>query len=219
MSPEIIAALVGIIATFSYILKQQANTKDTAKRQELATKKRQDNIENDAHLALIEKDKLQSARIDQFAQSFQDETVRQDKKIETLSKDLQSALVDKARVEGRLTELIRNQDIARAKMEKLSNRVHELESDKKRNTETIEGQLKTIEKQNAVIESLQMKLSDSSDMISAKMLQINVLTTKLETQNGTKTTEVKVVADNQVETHISNVQTAKKADNQIKENE
>lgn len=211
MSPENITALVGVIVTFVYILKQQFETQNKAKLQAIVVRARQDKIENNSLEALLENDKKQRARIDQFAQSFQDETVRQDKTIEKLSKDLQTALLDKAEQKGQLKELIRNQGIDRDKLDALSKRISELETDNKFKTSLIERLTKERD-------SLRKQLSDSSDMVSAKTLQISGLEAKLSAHNGTQplqTTEISGLPSNRVETTISNVQTVVTADNSI----
>lgn len=211
MSPENITALVGVIVTFAYILKQQFETQNKAKLQAIVVRARQDKIENNSLEALLENDKKQRARIDQFAQSFQDETVRQDKTIEKLSKDLQTALLDKAEQKGQLKELIRNQGIDRDKLDALSKRISELEIERAVKNDLI---IKLTDER----ETLRKQLSDSSDMVSAKTLQISDLEAKLLAHNGTQalqSAEISGLLSNHGETTISNVQTAKIADNSI----
>ena len=214
MSPEqvtmIIGAFAGLIGAIAYVIRQNNNTRNEARKQAIAAKARHDKLENDAKQREDEADNRQRAILDGFVIDFNKKNEEQQKRIEFLSKDLQTALIDNARLEGQLKELIRNQGIDRNKMEQLSNRVHELETDKKRDIETIN-------KQDATIETLRKKLSDNKDMIAAKILHIHVLEGQLNTLNGTeaiKTAEISVPIDKEVETHISNVQTAKQADNE-----
>lgn len=214
MSPEqvtmIIGAFAGLIGAIAYVIRQNNNTRNEARKQAIAAKARHDKLENDAKQREDEADNRQRAILDGFVIDFNKKNEDQQKRIEFLSKDLQTALIDNARLEGQLKELIRNQGIDRNKMEQLSNRVHELETDKKRDIETIN-------KQDATIEALRKKLSDNKDMIAAKILHIHVLEGQLNTLNGTEAIEtavISVVADDNVQSNISNVQTPITGDNE-----
>jgi chromosome segregation ATPase len=207
MSPELAVLVLGFIGV---LLNQYRNDVDNQKRHD---KLKNDNIADKA--AKLKRDDEHDSRRDKmlntFTLEFRAESSELGRKLEILGKELQTALIDNARLEEQLKELIRNQGIDRGEMERLSNRVHELETDKKRDIEIINKQEKTIDE-------MRQKLSDSNNMISGQMLKIQSLEAKLSIHNGVQSAqsaEISVPVDKQVETHISNVQTAKTADNSI----
>ena len=202
MSPEIITALAGIIVTLGYIVRQQFNTRNEAKRQVIATKTREDKIKNDARVREDEADNRQRKIIDDFVVDFKEQ-------INKLTKDLQTALIGKAHLEGQVKELIRNQDIDRNKLEALSKRISELEIDNK----VKDDMLIKVTKER---DDLHKKLSDSKDMVSAKILEIQALEAKLSMHNGANPpiiAEISVISSDDAQTTISSVPTPGIEDN------
>ena len=213
MSPEqiglIVTAIVSLVGAFVYVIRENNKTRNEAKRQVIASRARQDKIESDAKQRENEADNRQRKIIDGFAVDFNQKNEDQAARIEKLSGDLQTALVDKSRLEGRIDELIRNQDIDRNKLEALSKRISELEIDNK----VKDDMLIKVTKER---DDLSKKLSDSKDMISAKILEIQALETKLSAQNGANppiTAEISVISADDVQTTISSVPTPEIEDN------
>ena len=206
MSPEqiglIVTAISGLVGAFVFVIRENNKTRNEAKRQVIASRARQDKIESDAKQREDEADNRQRKIIDNFVVDFKEQ-------INKLTKDLQTALIGKAHLEGQVKELIRNQDIDRNKLEALSKRISELEIDNK----VKDDMLIKVTKER---DDLSKKLSDSKDMISAKILEIQALEANLSAQNGAKppiSAEISVIGDNDVQTTISSPSTPKIEDN------
>lgn len=227
MSPEISTAIAGLLTalvpTILLILRSINQFKTRQKQLENDSiqlgleykelKIETEKVKSDFAVQSEERDNRQRDIIDGFVLEFNEKNEAQAVKIEKLTEKLTEALIDKARLEGRLDELVRNQTDSRDKMIAYDKRISELEVDRAVKADTI----LRLTKENKHFE---IDLLGALDELDTAKETISTLENKLIVTNGDGVEKVDtdgVTIPQKPQAHLKSVKTAKTADNEIVE--